>query len=170
MFLIDNRKLKFMSVCAYMHNEILIVEEAEKENKGEKVIEDKDNFVRNTLLSIKSIVEEQHYTYDDMLILYVRFPQIKKFYDSIGETIKKHVKTGEGWIPALVILSVLQEFTLRGYKQFKFIPFTDAIDKFILSKKANSSKYLRVAGDIYDSLTKLQYKRPKNNNRKRKNK
>lgn len=170
MFLIDNRRLKFMSVCAYMYNEILIVEEAEKENKGEKVIEDKDNFVRNTLLSIKSIVEEQHYTYDDILILCVRFPQIKKFYDSISQTIKRHVKAGEGWVPALVILSVLQEFTLRGYKQFEFIPFTDAIDKFILSKKANSSKYLKVAGDVYESLTKLQYKRPKNNKKKRKNK
>ena len=104
-----------MCVCAYMHNEILILEEAEKENKGETVINDENDFVRNTILSLKSIIEEANYTYENMLLLYTRFPQVKFFYDHVGTIIKKHIKAGEPWIPALVIL---MSFTPTQWHKF----------------------------------------------------
>lgn len=156
-----------MCVCAYLHNEMLIMEEVEKENKGKTVINDENDFVRNTILSLKSIIEEANYTYENMLLLYTRFPQVKVFYDHVGTIIKKHIKVGEPWIPALVILSVLQEYTLRGYKNFEYIDFTEAIDKFILSKKANSVKYLKVAGDVFDTMVELKHKKPKNKKRRK---
>lgn len=156
-----------MCVCAYMHNEILILEVAEKEDKGEKVITDENDFVRNTILSLKSMIEEANYTYEYMLLLYTRFPQVKFFYDTVGTIIKKHIKAGEPWIPALVILSVLQEYTLRGYRNFEFIDFTEAIDKFIIEKRANSSKYLKVAGDVYETMVELKHKKPKNKKRRK---
>ncbi|QDF28955.1 hypothetical protein [Halarcobacter anaerophilus] len=167
MTLLDNRKLKFICVCAYLHNEILILERAERENTGIKVLDDKDEFLKNTIMSIKSIIEENRFTYEDIKILYKFFPQVKRFYDLIGKTISNHIKIGAEWLPGLVILSVLQEFTLRGYKHFEYIPFTDAIDKFIVEKKINSSRYLKIAGDIYESVVSYEYKRPKKNKRKK---
>lgn len=161
--IIDNRKLKFMCVCAYMHNEILNLEKIEREGKGERVIKDEDNFVTNTLLSIKSIIEENKYTYEDMSILSNRIPRIRFFYDAIDPIIRKHVNIGEEWIPAIVILSVLQEFTLRGYEIFKYIPFIEAIDYFITEKDLKASPYMKVAGDIHDGMVALKF----NKNKKR---
>lgn len=159
--LLDNRKLKFMCVCAYMHNEILTLEEIERTGKGERVIEDGNKLVENTILSIKSIIEKENYTYETIKTLNEKLPQVKFYYDSISSTIKKYVKNGEPWIPSIVILSVLQEFTFRGYKIFEFIPFIEAIDSFIIERNLKASPYLKIAGDIYETMIGLTYKKNK---------
>lgn len=39
-------------------------------------------------------------------------------------------------------------------KEFEHIPFTQLIDRFIVSQKANSRKFLRMVSTIYENLLK----------------
>lgn len=168
--ILDDKRLKFICLCAFMNREIEILEEREKNNEGENCIDDNDGFVRDTLKKIQNRMNEKFYNKKALILLRPRFPKVEFYYNLIESIISRHVKKDEKWIPSIVILSSIQEYSLRGYTLFDDIDFNSCIDRFINDKRAEHKFNMEIALDIVETLAgvkvpkKFQYKK-KNNRR-----
>lgn len=148
----DDKRLRFICLCAFMNRELEIHEEREKNKEGEDCIDDSDGLVRNTLKKIQTRLNEKFYNKKALLLLGPRFPKVQFYYDLIYEVISNHVKKDEKWIPSIVILSSIQEYSLRGYTLFDDIDFNSCIDRFINDKRAEHKFNMQIALDIVETL------------------
>lgn len=152
----DDKRLRFITLCAYLNEEIDTLIEKEEKNLGEVCIDDEDDFVKNNILKIQSIMDSKTYTRKGLEIMVSKFPRVKFYHETIHKTIKKHIDTGDKWIPSLVIISALQEYSVKGYKCFDSIPFFDCLDKYIFDKRADHKLNLEIALDIVETLEKAE--------------
>lgn len=156
--IISKEQLKKIALFSYVHYTLSEAKEFDEKNKGKIVIEEHKE-VRAVLEEIHSHIEKLNYTYDMCCEMVKKFPQLATYYNSISGTIKAYFVVGDGWIPSLIALSLLQEYTIKGIKDFEHIDFTKLIDYFIKDKRADSMLHLKCACKVIDNLEKAKYKR-----------
>jgi hypothetical protein len=153
-FIYDLRALKFRCIQAYFHFQL---EEAQKEtDKGKgKVCSLNYDKVKDCLIDIKSRIENNKNTYEDIKNYAKINPIIALYYNVIGKIVKKYFSLNNGWIPSFLTLEVLRIFTEKGYKDFADIDFLDLQGEFQMFKdkeKGLLSKHYECAAEIVKSI------------------
>ena len=114
----------------------------------------KKNVVAKAIQGIKDIIEEKNNTYEDMKIL-ITNPLFRSYYNTIGDTVKKHFTIGKGWIPSFLTIEVLRIFDEKGYTDFKEIDFVSLqgyYQKHEDRKENDLALHYKCAEDIYNSI------------------
>lgn len=161
------KNLKKMALFAYVHYTLNEAKEMDEQNKGQVCVNEHDE-VRENLIVISDRIEQMDYTYDACVKLVNTVPQLKTYYNTVSGSVRKFFKAGDGWIPSLIALSALQEFTLKGYKEFEDIDFTTLISYFEKDERADSNLHLKCAIAIVENLDKVKHKNKRKKNAKRK--
>lgn len=157
--LLDGRKLKFECLKAWCLVQLEEAERMTKEGKGIECINTNITDKSEVALACFDIVQRiksSGATTHNLGIISRRVPSVKLYYATIKDTVKKHFKINETWIPALLCLSILQEYTIRGYRDFQDIEFNKYLSAFE-SKENQSSKHYKCAYEIIENLTKVKY-------------
>lgn len=152
-FIYDIRFLKYRFVQAYFHFQLIQAQRLTDEGKG-RVCVVEENVVAKAIQGIKDIIEEKNNTYEDMKILIIN-PLFRSYYNTIGDTVKKHFKVNMGWIPSFLAIEVLRIFQERGYTDFKEIDFM-ALQEYYQRhedrKENDIALHYKCAEDIYKSI------------------
>lgn len=149
----DMRKFKFMCLQAYCANELILAKESEVQIE---CLEEKDRTPSDDALQtiLDRIIAEGN-TVENVKQLAGRFSPIADYYNIIVNTVGKHFNVGDKYIPSFLILSMLQEYTLRGHKAFADIDFTHILAFY--EKKGNEvARHYRCAADVVDKLESLK--------------
>ena len=154
--ILDDKRLRFITLCAFMYEEIEIAFEKENDPSSKVCIDDEENLVKNSLIKVKEIIKDRAYRKEDIRKLIQAFPRIEIYYDTISKVINKHIKINDDWIPAIVVLSSLQEYSFRGYSHFEEINFIKCLDKYLLDKRADHKLNFRIAEDIVETLVNME--------------
>lgn len=149
----DMRNFKFMCLQAYCLREL---EEAKEAEIQMECLDEKDRKPSDDVLfEICDRIKKAGNTVDNIKQLSLRFSPLASYYNLINKTVERHFHAGDHYIPAFLILSILQEYTLRGHKLFEDIEFTKVID-FYFKKENNPKKHLKCAMDVVDSIEKIK--------------
>lgn len=143
--------MKFRCLQAWCLTEF---EDAEK-RKGETVIEDGESVI-DQLKDIVSRIKSKGNTHEILSHLALKDRRIKKYYNSISKNVSKYFSLNDAWIPGMIVLSVLQEYTLRGHKDFIDIDFTKLLSQFDRLDKETKKKHYECAFDIVETISKMK--------------
>lgn len=143
--------MKFRCLQAWCLSEL---EEAEY-SKGQTVVEDGTR-LRGSLNEIINKIKRDGNTHAILSHLALKDKRIGKYYNIIGKIVSKHFKLNDEWIPAMIVLSVLQEYTLRGHKCFEDVNFTDLLDMFNHLDKETKKKHYDCAFEIVETVSKMK--------------
>lgn len=154
------KNLKKMALFAYVHYTLSEAKEMDEQNKGQICVIEHE-MVREKLIVISDRIEKMGYTYKACTELLQSMPQLKTYYNTVSGAVRKFFVAGDGWIPSLIALSALQEFSLKGHTEFEDIDFTSLIECFEKDDRADSSLHLKCAISIVEKLEKVKHKNKK---------
>lgn len=143
--------MKFRCLQAWCLAEL---NDAEK-RKGETVIEDGEGVI-DQLKNIVSRIKNKGNTHEILSHLALKDKRIKKYYNSIAKNVNRYFSLNDHWIPSMIVLSVLQEYTLRGHKDFNDIDFTKLLSQFDVIDKETKKKHYECAFDIVETISKMK--------------
>lgn len=149
----DMRNFKFKALQAYCLNELVLAEKAEYQSEclEEQDRDKSDEVLRGIALKIR----ENGNTVENIEKLAASFAPIATYYNIIIKTVGRHFTVGEKYIPAFLILSILQEYTLRGHKGFDDVDFIETLSMY--EKPDNDvRKHYECAFDIVTQLEKIK--------------
>lgn len=171
MIILDHRTIKFHCLQAYILVQLEGAEKNTAEGKGKMCINEKYvnvDDVANGCGEIAQKIKANGNTYEALGLLASRLSCASDYYNCIGHTIKKHFKVGEPWIPSLLGLTLLQEYTLRGHKGFENIDFSYLLSGFDGVEGNNIKTHYECALDVLDTLIKMKPKKKKSSKKKKK--
>ena len=169
MTILDHRTIKFQCLQAYCLTQLEYAEKSTKDGKGRKCINTDHVSIDEIADACEAIAKEiksNGNTHNSLSILGARLSYVKPYYDCIGQTVKKHFEKGDPWIPALLVLSVLQEYTLRGHKGFEAFNFTDLLSGFEGVEENNTAQHYKCAFDVVERLANIKISKKKSKKRK----
>lgn len=162
--ILDHRTIKFHCLQAYILVQLDLLEEAKKQGRGKDCI-NKDNIEKEIVIEacekVAKRIKANGNTYETLDLMQTRLSYVQTYYDCIGKTIKKHFEVGDAWIPSLLALSMLQEYTLRGHKGFEDLDFNNLLSGFEGVEDNNVSKHFKCAFDVVETLVNKKHKRQK---------
>lgn len=154
-FIYDIRSLKYRCVQAYFHFQLEEAQKLTEEGKGDVCVRDED-FISSQIKEIKSRMEQNNNTYENILKLAKTNSFIIPYYNVIGQIVKKHFSVGIGWIPSFLAVEVLRLFSEKGYQDFKDIDFLKLMKEYELfedKKKSNLIIHFKCAAEIVGSIS-----------------
>jgi len=154
-FIYDIRALKYRCVQSYFHFQLEEAQKMTEEGKGDLCVRD-EQLIKSTLMDIKNRFEENNNTYENMLVLAKLNPIVAPYYNVIGQIVKKHFASGEGWIPSFLAVEVLRQFQEKGYSDFNdidLVKLLEEYEKFEDKKKGSLGVHYKCAEEIVKSIS-----------------
>lgn len=168
-FIYDIRTLKYKCILAYFHRQLEEAEKMTNEGKGEICVKDIE-YVRSSISKIKIRMEELKCTDKDMALQIRANPFLIPYYNTIGQTVKKHFPVQTPWIPSFLMIEVLRLFTEKNYNLFPesddmdFVKLQHEFQRHENRKDSNLPLHYKCAEDIFLSIEKKKvFKKKKRN-------
>ena len=153
-FIYDIRTYKYRLVQAYFHFQLVQAQKLTEEGKGRVCVMEED-IVAESVHKIKNIIEEKNNTYSDISNILRANPPFRDYYKTIGDTVKKYFKLGQGWIPSFLCIEVLRIFDEKGYLDFNEIDFVSLQGYYQKHEDRRDNDlvtHYRCAEDIYNTI------------------
>jgi hypothetical protein len=155
-FIYDLRYLKYRFIQAYFHFQLLEAQRLTDNGQGIECVTDA-SIIGDAINKIMIIIDKNNNTYEEIVKVIKFNPYMREYYNVIGDTVKKHFKINQGWIPSFLAIEVLRHFDDKGYKDFKDIDFVALqayYEKHEDRKNHQLPLHYKCAEDIYNSIMK----------------
>lgn len=169
MFILNFSRLKYETVLAYCHNELIFAQKSYEKGEGVKCIEE-DEQVRSVLEDIVKKIETLKCTKEDIRKKAQTVNILKKYFENINNTHNKYIKKGDGYIPAFLVLELLSIYTQKGFKEFEkidFIKYQGYYESYKEKVKGLIPKHFLTAAEIVKNLDNLTLSNRSKNNKKK---